>query len=158
MGQGAFTATGALWPTSRSLGSHRALPGREKLRLVGYRQTYTMSALMEATVQEFPNFLEGIPVTEQPAIMPELEEMKDAWSAEDGLVPAAALKEIFQISKQAAARIPGKYALTEYEFFDKKWYSMREVKALAKVKRTSGGQGKQIARMVRDVLDDARDN
>lgn len=90
--------------------------------------------------------------------MPELEEMKDAWTAEDGLVPAAALKEIFQISKQAASRIPGKYALTEYEFFDKKWYSMREVKALSKVKRTSGGQGKQIARMVRDVLDDTRDN
>lgn len=113
---------------------------------------------MQAAVQEFPNFLEGVPVSDQPAILPELEEMKEAWTEEEGLVPAVALKEIFQISKQAASRIPAKYALTEYEFFDKKWYSMREVKALSKVKRTSGGEGRQIARMVRDVLDDARDN
>ena len=113
---------------------------------------------MQAAVQEFPNFLEGVPVSDQPALLPELEEMKDAWTAEDGLVPAAALKEIFQISKQAAHRIPARYALTEYEFFDKKWYSMREVKALSKIKRTSGGEGRQIASMVRDCLSDAREN
>ena len=113
---------------------------------------------MATAVQEFPNFLEGVPLTEQPAILPELEEMREAWEAEDGLVPAAALKEIFQVSRQAAHNIPGKYALTEYEFFEKKWYSLREVKLLSKVKRTSGGGGKQIASMVRDVLDDARDN
>tara|TARA_B100000519_G_C14105692_1_gene373259 strand:+ start:197 stop:538 length:342 start_codon:yes stop_codon:yes gene_type:complete len=113
---------------------------------------------MQSAVQEFPNFLEGVPVTEQPAILPELEEMKEAWTAEDGLVPAAALKEIFQISKQAAHKLPARYALTEYEFFDKKWYSMREVKALRNVKRTNGSEGRKIASMVRDCLDDARDN
>ena len=63
-------------------------------------------------------------------------------------------KSNFKASQSAKA---AEKALRKSERY-KKWYSMREVKALSKVKRTSGGEGRQIARMVRDVLDDARDN
>ena len=111
---------------------------------------------MEATVQEFPDFLAGVAESDQKAILPELDEMKTAWESEDGLVPAAAMKELFQMSKQAAHALPGRYGLTEYLFFDKKWYSMRECKALHALKRPSGAGGHKISAMVRDVLEDAR--
>lgn len=111
-----------------------------------------------ATAQEFPNFLKGVAEEDQKAILPELEEMKAAWDAEEGLVPRAALKEIFQMSDQAAGALPGRYGLTEYVFWDKKWYSMRECKALHKLKRPSGFKGHSVARMVGDCFDDARDN
>lgn len=110
-----------------------------------------------ATAQEFPNFLKGVAEEDQKAILPELEEMKAAWDAEEGLVPRAALKEIFQMSDQAAGALPGRYGLTEYVFWDKKWYSMRECKALHKLKRPSGFKGHSVARMVGDCFDDARD-
>ena len=111
---------------------------------------------MEATIQEFPDFLVGVPESDQKAILPELEEMKAAWEAEDGLVPQAALKELFQMSRQAAGLLPARYGLTEYRFFDKNWYSMRECKALHQLKRPSGAGGHKVARMVSDCLDDAR--
>ena len=111
---------------------------------------------MAASTLTFPDFLDQVPASEQDAILPELEEVKVAWDAEDGLVPKAALKEIFQMSQQAAHQLPGKYGLTEYRFFGKDWYSKRECEALHKLKRETGGRGHNIARMVRDVLDDAR--
>ena len=111
---------------------------------------------MSTATLTFPNFLENVPESDQEAILPELDEMKVAWEAEDGLVPKAALKEIFQMSQQAAHALPGRYGLTEYRFFDKNWYSKREVEALHKLKRHTGGKGHNMAAMVRDVLDDAR--
>lgn len=111
---------------------------------------------MSTATLQFPNFLEGVPESDQKAILPELEEMKVAWDAEDGLVPKAALKEIFKMSHQSAHQLPGKYGLTEYRFFGKDWYSKREVEALHKLKRQTGGKGHSIAAMARDVFDDAR--
>lgn len=111
---------------------------------------------MDTATLTFPNFLEGVPESDQREILPELEEMKVAWEAEEGLVPQAALKEIFGVSRQAADRLPGKYGLTEYRFFDKNWYSKRECEALHRLKRESGGKGHNMAAMVRDCLDDAR--
>ena len=111
---------------------------------------------MSTATLQFPNFLEGVPESDQKAILPELEEMKVAWEAEDGLVPQAALKEIFKMSHQGASALPGRYGLTEYRFFDKNWYSKRECEALHKLKRHTGGKGHNMAAMVRDCLDDAR--
>lgn len=113
---------------------------------------------MEATVQDFPNFLEGVTSEEAQDLLPEIAEMKSAWDEEDGLVPAAALGELFGISKQAAYQLPVRYGLSEWTFFNKKWHSMREVKALHKLKRNTGAGGHKMAQMVRDCLDDAREN
>ena len=109
---------------------------------------------MEATL-EFP-FAAQVESSD-PAMMAELREMNDAWQAEGGLVPAAALGELFGVHTEVGRRMPGKYGLTEYKFLGKKWYSMTEVKALHKIERPSGFQGHSVAKMVGDVLDDARD-
>ena len=111
---------------------------------------------MSTATLTFPDFLEQVPESKQKEILPELEEMKVAWDAEEGLVPQAALKEIFQMSRQAAHRLPGKYGLTEYRFFEKNWYSKRECEALHKLVRQTGSKGHSIAAMARDVFDDAR--
>ena len=60
---------------------------------------------MEATVQDFPDFLEGVTSAEAQDLLPEIAEMKSAWEEEDGLVPRAALGELFGISKQAASNL-----------------------------------------------------
>ena len=87
---------------------------------------------------------------------PELAEMFATWKDEDGLIPNAACPGLFKITQQAWSKMPGRYALTEYEFLNKKWYSRREIEALHKLKRHTGGKGKVVAAMVRDCLDDAR--
>ena len=109
---------------------------------------------MNTVEVEFP-FAKDLEAADE-AMLPELTEMNETWKAENGLVPAAALKEIFQISKQAAHKLPGKYGLTEYNFFDKKWYSRAEVEALHKMERPAGFKGSSMAAMGRDCLDDAR--
>ena len=75
---------------------------------------------------------------------------------EEGLVPKAALKEIFQVSQQAASSFPKRYGLTTWQFFGKDWFSMREVKALHAIQRPQGFQGHSMANMVRDAISDAR--
>lgn len=110
---------------------------------------------MEATI-EFP-FAEQIESSD-PAMMVELREMNDAWQSEGGLVPAAALGEIFGMHREGGRKLPARYGLTEYVFLGKKWYSMTEVKALHKIERPSGFKGHSVARMVTDCLDDAREN
>jgi len=110
---------------------------------------------MEATI-EFP-FAAQVESSD-PAMMVELREMNDAWQSEGGLVPAAALGEIFGMHREGGRKLPARYGLTEYKFLGKKWYSMTEVKALHKIERPSGFKGHSVARMVSDCLDDAREN
>ena len=109
---------------------------------------------MEAVQTPFP-FAEGIEGSDSETIA-ELREMNDVWQAENGLVPKAALKELFGISNQAASLLPGRYGLTEYEFLGKKWYSRIECERLHATRRPTGYQGHNMAAMVRDCLDDAR--
>lgn len=103
----------------------------------------------------FP-FLDEVEVSESD-LGPEIAEWKQAFLDEGGLIPNAACPELFGISRSAWQFIPGKYALTEYEFFGKKWYSKTEVEALHKTKRFSGGGGKLTAKLIRDCFDDARE-
>ncbi len=109
---------------------------------------------MEVVQTPFP-FAEGIEGSD-PDIVAELREMNDVWCEENGLVPKAALKEIFGISQQAASDLPGRYGLTEWIFLGKKWYSRIECEKLHRSKRASGAAGHSMAAMVRDCLDDAR--
>jgi len=108
-----------------------------------------------ATATTFP-FLEDVEVTEGD-LGPEIAEWKQAFLDEGGLIPHAACHELFGMSRQAWSFIPGKYALTEYTFFGKKWYSKREIEALHKTKRFSGGGGRVTAKLIRDCFDDARE-
>lgn len=87
----------------------------------------------------------------------EITEWREAFEAEGSLVPKSACHTMFSMSRQAWSEMPGRYGLTEYIFFGKKWYSSREIKALYKLKRASGGEGKKLASIVRDCLDDARE-
>ena len=104
---------------------------------------------------EFP-FAESMPASTDPAIMEEVKEMQNAWQNEGGLVPQAALPEIFGVSQQAASAYPKRYDLQRWTFFGKLWLSMNEVKALHGIKRPTGYAGHSTAAMVRDCLSDAR--
>tara|TARA_E500000081_G_scaffold100610_1_gene101754 strand:- start:520 stop:873 length:354 start_codon:yes stop_codon:yes gene_type:complete len=104
---------------------------------------------------EFP-FAESMPASSDPAIMDEVKEMEQIWEDQGGLVPKAALPQIFGVSQQAAYTYPKKYNLREYTFFKKTWLSMNEVKALHGIRRPSGFKGHSTAAMVRDCLSDAR--
>jgi hypothetical protein len=109
---------------------------------------------MEVVQAPFP-FAEGIEGND-PSIVAELREMNEVWQAENGLVPKAALKQLFGCSHQAAGDLPGRYALTEWIFLGKKWYSRIECEKLHRSKRASGAAGHSMAAMVRECLDDAR--
>jgi len=102
------------------------------------------------------DFFEGV-LEEDDELGVEIKEWRAAHEAEGSLIPNVACHTMFSMSRQAWERMPGKYGLTEYEFFGKKWYSSREIKALYKLKRQSGGEGKKLASIVRDVLQDARE-
>ena len=110
--------------------------------------------MAEAVQTPFP-FAEAIEGSDSDTIA-ELREMNEVWQEENGLVPRAALKQIFGISQQAASQLPGKYGLTEYDFLGKKWYSRIECERLYNSERPTGYQGHNMAAMVRDCLDDAR--
>ena len=110
---------------------------------------------MQEAVLEFP-FAESLPESSDPAIMEEVSAMQQIWQDQGGLVPKAALPEIFGVTRQAAERYPRKYNLASWEFFGKQWLSMNEVKALHGIKRPSGYAGHSTAAMVRDCLSDAR--
>jgi hypothetical protein len=108
-----------------------------------------------AATIEFP-FADSLEKTDDPSILAEVKQMKVISNQEDGLVPKVALKEIFQVSQQAASEFPKRYGLTTWQFFGKDWYSMREVKALHKIERPRGFKGHSMANMVRDAISDAR--
>jgi len=109
---------------------------------------------MDVTL-EFP-FAEQLPKSDDPAVISEVKEMSDVWSDEGGLVPRAAMGELFNVSRQAGEQYAGRYGLKTWTFFGKVWLSMNEVKALHKIKRPTGFQGHSTAKMVRDCLADAR--
>ena len=102
------------------------------------------------------DFFEGV-LEDDDELGVEIKEWREAHEAEGSLIPNVACHTMFSMSRQAWERMPGKYGLTEYEFFGKKWYSSREIKALYKLKRASGGEGKKLASIVRECLADARE-
>ena len=63
---------------------------------------------MQEAVLEFP-FAESMPESSDPAIMEEVTAMQQIWQDQGGLVPKAALPEIFGVTRQAAERYPRKY-------------------------------------------------
>lgn len=133
----------------------KRVSGWEQLSLENAWCEVMISEVQGADVIEFP-FAESLPKSEDPAIMSEVREMQNAWDEHGGLVPKAALPQIFGVSQQAAYAYPKKYNLRQWTFFKKTWLSMNEVKALHGIRRPSGFKGHSTAAMIRDCLSDAR--
>ena len=65
------------------------------------------------------------------------------WSAqENGLVPAAVMPDLLEVSRQRWTQLKGVYNFKEFVVFGKKWYSRRQMEDFYKTRRVAGEQGR----------------
>jgi hypothetical protein len=118
---------------------------------------------MGSEEQMLPDIFEGLPVNEDdwPAeIKEDLKLYAKAHTEEGGLIPSAACRHIFGVSRQRWHAMCKEYMFKTWTLFDKKWFSANQLKQFHKLDRSEyGGKGKGVdmAAMARDCLADAVD-
>jgi len=96
---------------------------------------------MEAVLTKEFDFLQDLPQNESvwPAgLKEEISEYTSAFLEHDGLILKAVAPDLLQVSRQRFDQICDKYDFWSKEFFDKTWYSRRELEKFYKIDRPTG--------------------
>jgi len=87
----------------------------------------------------------------------ELERFAEAFKAENGLVPNAAVPGILQMTKSNWYKVRGNYKFKMFSFYDKDWFSRNQIEDFYKLRRAKGVQGRgrvSLKEMWNDAVDD----
>ena len=96
---------------------------------------------MEAVLTQDFEFLKDLPQNEScwpEGLKEEISEYTSAFLEHDGLILRAVAPDLLQVSRQRFDQISEKYDFWSKEFFEKTWYSRRELENFSKVKRPTG--------------------
>jgi len=109
--------------------------------------SYKLVSMEAVLTQEF-EFLKDLPQNESswPAgLKEEIAEYTSAFQEHDGLILRAVAPDLLQVSRQRFDQISKKYDFWSGEFFEKTWYSRKELENFSKIDRPVGKHGKTKA-------------
>lgn len=72
----------------------------------------------------------------------------------DGLIPKAAAPELLQVSRQRLAQLEEEYGFFKVTYFEKVWYSRRELEDFYKVRRVKGQGVPSLKKVAKAMADD----
>jgi phosphoribosyl-AMP cyclohydrolase len=102
--------------------------------------------MSEITLDQFSDEAEALGLKE------ELSQWKAAFEAENGLVPVAAMEEILGVSRQRVWQLEKKYLWKKFTFFNKAFYSRRQMEEFKKLDRS--GHRPSLPKVAQDCLAD----
>ena len=102
---------------------------------------------MEAVLATEFDFLKDLPQNESewPSdLKQEIDEYTSAFMEHDGLILRAVAPDCLQVSRQRFDQLSKEYDFWSKEFFDKTWYSRKELERFHKVERPTGVNGSRL--------------
>ena len=85
-------------------------------------------------------------------LVAEYNEFLSDYAKHEGLLPSGSVPDILGLSKQRWSQLNAKYKFWSAEYFDKKWYSRREIEDFYNVERKTGRPKMDAAKVLKGVL------
>lgn len=113
---------------------------------------------MEAALQEF-EFLKDLEQRE--GVLPadltaDIKAFKDDYIEHDGLIMSAVVPDLLQVSKQRWSQLKKKYEFWNKQYFEKTWYSKKQLEAFYLVDRKDGRPGHDVGKILKSLLKEAK--
>ena len=101
---------------------------------------------------EFLNELEQNE-NELPAeIVQDLQGFKADFTEHNGLIPSGSVPALLNVSRQRWSQLNEKYGFWSAEYFEKTWYSRRELEDFYKVERKNGAAAHSVSKVLKSLL------
>jgi len=107
-----------------------------------------------ATDQHF-DFLSELPQREvalDRGILQELKDFKDDYKEHEGLLPNHTVPALLNVSRQRWDQLKKKYGFWTAKYFDKDWFSRRQIEDFYKVQRKEGRPAHDVAKCLKSIL------
>ena len=111
-----------------------------------------MTTLGVTTEFEFLKDLEQNENTVSRGLVQELREFKDDFKKHEGLLPNHTCPELLGVSRQRWDQLRKKYGFWNASYFDKTWYSRRQLEDFYKVQRKNGKPAHDVAKVLKSIL------
>ena len=109
---------------------------------------------MEATAETF-EFLKDLEQNENQLpdeLVQALNGFKADFKEHNGLIPSGSVPALLNVSKQRWSQLNHKYGFWRAEYFDKTWYSRRELEDFYKVQRKNGAAAHKVSKVLKSLL------
>ena len=109
---------------------------------------------MEATAEtfEFLNELEQNENELPSELVQALGEFKADYDEHNGLIPSGSVPALLAVSQQRWSQLKKEYGFWRAEYFEKTWYSRRELEDFYKVRRKPGAPGHNVSKVLKSLL------
>jgi hypothetical protein len=85
-------------------------------------------------------------------IVQELTDFKADFDEHNGLIPSGSAPALLNLSRQRFTQLRAKYGFWSAEYFEKTWYSRRELEDFYKVDRKRGRPSHSVAKVLKSLL------
>lgn len=112
------------------------------------------SPAMEATAETF-EFLKDLEQNEKALpkeLLAELNSFKADYDEHDGLLPSGSVPALLNVSQQRWSQLNKEYGFWSKTYFEKTWYSRRQIEDFYKVRRKTGAAGHSVSKVLKSLL------
>jgi hypothetical protein len=109
---------------------------------------------MEAAAETF-EFLKDLEQNENALpedVVEQLNGFKADFKEHDGLLPSGSCPALLGVSQQRWSQLTHEYEFWNATYFEKKWYSRRQIEDFYKVRRKAGRPGHSVSKVLKAVL------
>ena len=109
---------------------------------------------MSAATETF-EFLEQLEQNENtiPAeLVQEFKDFRKDYDEHDGLLPSGSCPDLLGVSRQRWDQLRDKYGFWSATYFDKTWYSRRQLEDFYKVQRKQGAAAHSVSKVLKSIL------
>ena len=77
---------------------------------------------------------------------------KADFKEHNGLIPSGSVPALLAVSQQRWSQLKKEYGFWSAEYFEKTWYSRRELEDFYKVRRKTGAPGHNVSKVLKSLL------
>ena len=85
-------------------------------------------------------------------ILQELTDFKADFKEHDGLIPSGSVPALLNVSHQRWSQLKKQYGFWSADYYEKTWFSRRELEDFYKVKRKAGVPGHSVSKVLKSLL------
>ena len=81
-----------------------------------------------------------------------LKDFKADFQTHNGLIPSGSVPALLAVSQQRWSQLKKEYGFWRADYFEKTWYSRRELEDFYKVRRKTGAPGHNVTKVLKSLL------
>jgi hypothetical protein len=110
---------------------------------------------MQATGETTFEFLNDLEQNENELpgeLVQALNNFKEDFKEHNGLIPSGSVPALLNVSQQRWSQLKKEYGFWSADYFEKTWFSRRELEDFYKVERKAGAPGHSVSKVLKSLL------